>query len=224
MSKVNLVIIGLALAGVVLFVALTLVFARLPTLDNPFQVHITTPPQPTIAPLPTPTVAPPPPGVAYRGVAAIQAVDDTTTGDATGTANASPFDMHQGYPWITDTLFHVADRVPGTSNDLTLDTCIDAGMPSERYFFAQPSAYGAPNSVVFNHGGPNQRAVWRTVATIYGHGRPTPQPTPLPPVPTPSGYVAPTPIPTPGPDYAVYASVWRQNCAVLGGQTITIEP
>ena len=182
-------------------------------------------PTPTPAPpTPTPTVVPPPPGIAYRGVAAIQAVNDTSTGDSSGTANANPFDGNQDYGWVDDTLFHVADRVPGTTNSLTLDGCIDAGMPAERYLFTEPSTYGPPTSVTFNGGGPNQAAVWPAVTTIYGHGVPTPIPTPLPPVPTPSGYVPPTPVPTPTPDYTVYASVWQQNCQVLGGATITIEP
>ena len=206
----NLVMIFMGFAGLVILTAI--VFSLKVSIDPPPA------PGPTPTPVPaTPTPIPPTPvpGMEYRGVSAIQAVNDTSTGDASGIPNTSPLDGNEIYDWITAALFHIGDRVPGSHNTITLDACIDAGAPSERFLFTQPTSYGPPNSVLFNHGNPNQKMVWSQVTTIYGHG---PAPTPIPPTPPA------TPIPTPTPDYSVYAGTWRYNCQVLGGQTITIEP
>ena len=180
-----------------------------------FHVYVTGPtPSPTNIPAPTPGPTPIP-FTDYRAVAILSAVEDTTTGDSRGTANPSPFDGNENYDWVTEQIFHPANRVPGHINSLALPDCADPGQPNSRYLYTESMNHGNPTSLMIGGLGINQIAVWPRVTEMYGQGRPTPAPTPIPPA---------TPIPTLGPDYIVLASTWQQLCSVLGGRTITVRP
>ena len=184
--------------------------------DNRMQMDISgfpTPGPTTIPFTPVPTSAPTPaPGQDYRGVAILPKDLDRMDGTSAGPFNPSPFDGTQGYDWLDEQDFHPRNRVPDNVNVLTLPDCIDPGAPESRYLYVEPNSYGTPTSVEYGAGGINQVAVLPRVTEIYGHGNPTPV------------VIAMTPQPTPQPDHSVYATTWRLNCQIMGGQTITVRP